>query len=111
MEFLAATRPVLALIQDARLKVPPVRVSLRIEGACPGERTRRQAQGALTDGAQFEGGEQNGTAEVEDESGQCSSSVMVTMSYLTMSPNQPHAPHQVMKMRWSDIQYSVEMPP
>jgi len=42
---------------------------------------------------------------------QCSSSEMVTMSYRTTSPNHPHSPHQVMKTRWSAVQYSVEMPP
>ena len=49
--------------------------------------------------------------DVDDGRGQCSSSVIVTRSKRTTSPNQPHSPHQVMKLRVSPVQYSVVMPP
>ena len=51
------------------------------------------------------------TSTSESSTAQCSSSMIVTRSKRTTSPNHPHPPHHVMKLRVSPVQYSVVMPP
>ena len=79
VEFIAPSCPVVALGHPACLEFSPVGIILGSEGTCPGEGAGGKSEGTLTHHAEFKWGQQDGTAEVENESGQWSSSEMVTM--------------------------------